>query len=240
MPFQLLDIANTFFISLQEGVPTSSSDVSTSRISIPNFLNILTMNVRKINKYTPYIQNAIIPVVQGTANYSLGTDFMEEISIRYRSYTLAKTNTTDDTFLVAAIADYPYQYSIWWPGTASSAFPVTGNPLLLVDPPPSETSPGGPPPQIPTFNDPYLMVTYKARIPTDFTTSNYTTYTFQLPEEWHPYLSDLCTAYVMSLEGKDKTFENTFKNIASEIQTVNSFVQSQAEGSPNIINPTWW
>jgi hypothetical protein len=240
MPFALLDVANSFYISLQEGVPTSNTDVSTSRISIPNFVNILTFCIRKVNTYSPYIQHAVIPVTQGLQQYELGTDFIEEVSIRYRSYPLVKTNTTDETFLVAAIADYPWQYSIFWPGTASSALPVTGTPYLIVDPPPSETSPGGTPPIFPTFNDPFLMVTYTARIPTDFTISNYTTYVFNLPEEYHPMLSDLCTAYIMSVEGKDKTFENTFKNVAMQIQKINAFILGQAEKSPQIINPTWY
>lgn len=198
------------------------------------------MVIRKINTYSPAIQHAVIAVTSGLNYYQLGTDFIEETSIRYRSYTLTKTNTTDDTFLVAATADYPWQYDILWPMTSSSALAVTGNPYLIVDPPPSETSPAGTPPIFPTFNDPYLMITYKARIPTDFTTSNYTTYTFNLPEEYHPMLSDLCLAYVMSIEGKDKTFENTFKNVAMQLQKINDFVQSQAEKNPNLPTPNWY
>src|SRR5271165_1540596 len=114
MPFAFLDLANTFYIGLQEGLPTSNTDVSTSRVSIPNLVNILTFVIRKINTYSPFVQHAVIPVTMGLNYYELGTDFIEEVSIRYRSYNLVKTNTTDDTFLVAAIADYPYQYSIFW------------------------------------------------------------------------------------------------------------------------------
>jgi hypothetical protein len=241
MPFNLNDVANTFYQQLDEAVPTSTSDVTTSRITIASFINTLTYVIRNLNEFSPYIQNAVFKVTSGTRQYQLPTDFIHEISIRYRGFPLKKSNTSDFTFLITAVTSYPWQYSIFYPGNSnSSALAATGNPYLIIDPPPSETSPVGTPPIFPGFNDPYLMVTYHARIPTDFTTSNYTTYIFNLPEEYHPLLADLCSAFVMSNEGKNSIYQQRFTEISKKLSAMNYYVQRFGEKNADTMQNVWW
>lgn len=240
MPFALLDTANIFYIKLQEGLPTSITDVATSRITIPNFINILTDVIRSLNEISPYVQHAVIAVTSGTRQYTLPTDFIYETSVRYRGWPLNKTTTADKTFLIATTTNYPWQYDILAPGTSSSALAVTGNYYLIIDPTPSETSPVGTPPIFPGPSDPFIMVTYKARIPTDFTTSNYTTYTFELPEEFAPVLADLCVSYVMGLEQKTSIFQQNLLVATQKIKSISRTVATTAELNPGQSLNQWW
>lgn len=241
MPFSLSDVLNSYYISLDESVPTSSTDVATSRVSIPNFLNILTYTIRKLNEFSPFTQMAVIPVVNGQRQYKLPTDFITEMSVRYRGFPLRKANTADWTFLITAVTSYPWQYDVILPGTTSSNLGTpTGNYYLLVDPAPSESSPGGTPPIFPGFNDPFILITYQARIPTDFSSTNYSSYIFTLPEEYHPVLAELCTAYTIGLEGKTNMFEQVLKKAGATVKSINNaIVMGIAENSPNQIFNNW-
>ena len=240
--FSLMDVFNMVYISLQEPMPTSATDQTSSRITLPNVLNILTYVIRRLNAVSGFIQHSIIPVTAGIRQYALPAEFIEEYSVKYRGIVLKKAPSIEATMLVATIEFIPYQYTIIWPGTEASALPPTGQPYIILDPAPSETSAAlePNPPMFPSFEDPYLVIFYQARIPTDFNVNNYLTYNFNLPPEVHPLFADLVVAKIMSLEGKTDIFTETFETAVSAIKEINALNQSMAETGPLQVQNWWW
>jgi hypothetical protein len=239
MAFFLQDVLNSFYSRIQEGVPLNALDVTTSRITIPNFIVQLTSVVRSINDFSPFVQHAIISVTLGKQYYQLPSDFITETGVTYRSTRLRRAVSRDPYFMTSTNNSFPYQYDVLWPGTPASALIVTGNPYIIIDPPPPETSPAIVP-VFPGFNDPFLVIFYRARIPTDFSVANYTTYVFNLPDDVATILEDLVVAKIMALEGKANIYQQTFMEAIDKLKRLQSYVQSIGENNPEQIQDYWW
>lgn len=242
MPFALSGLLPTFYFGLKEPVPSSATDTTSSRVPIPAFLSNLNYCIQKLNTMQVYVQCAVIAVTPGQRQYALPADFIRETSVKYRGIPLAPTTSSDALFLSNIGNWFPFQYTIIYPGTSASSVPPTGQPYLILDPPPSENSaqiePN--PPPFPSFNDPYVAVFYNAMIPADFTVSNYTSYVFNLPALFQAIFVDLSLAFVARSEGKMDVWNAALQESIANIKEINSYARKIRERFKPQTSQVWF